>query len=176
MFIGTHFSRSNTFGVSEFYIYGDKIVSKQKARLPGDDVPACIMRDCLSESLFSHRKNSHRARGSSTAAAAELPWISIYVRISAPHMRQWHERFGTSLGKLARDKTSVLTTKLRLFCLVSLSLLPPRSSAPVLPSFRPSLFPIYWIRELPDSRNANLTCTRRRTRQEERGDWRVWTP
>lgn len=86
-----------------------------------------------------------------------------------------HERFGTSLGKLARDKTSVLAAKLRLFCLVSLSLLRLVSSSRRPSSLYPSLFPVYRLRELPESRNANLTCTTTNgARRKEFEHVRVW--
>lgn len=103
-------------------------------------------------SSFSRRKNTSYAE----VQHAEVPWISIYNLPTPPFLRSTraegtkHERFGTSLEKLARDKTSVLAAKLRLFCIVSL----------LSTLFHPSsLFRIYRLRELSESRDTNLTCT-----------------
>lgn len=105
---------------------------------------------------------------------SDSPLSPLFLSTCADGTR--HERFGTSLGKLARDKTSVLAAKLGLFCLVSLSLLRLLVSSSRRPSsLYPSLFPVYRLRELPESRNANLTCTTTNgARRKEFEHVRVW--
>jgi len=152
---------------------------KRETHLSRYNVPACIMRDCLSPGEFVlAKKNSHRVRESSTAdcsvyVRAEIPDFDIYTPVQLPLFRPTcadstrHERFGTSLEKLARDKTSVLAAKLRLFCLVFLSLL-----RPVSPLLSTSLLSTLLYSTSTDFANypspGTLISRVRRMRQEEK--------
>lgn len=81
------------------------------------------------ENLFPCRKNSGRVHGSLTAGYCGIS-VDFDVRFRPRYRPPYadgtrHERFGTSLGKLARDEMTVLTSKLWFFSLglaLSLSL------------------------------------------------------
>lgn len=143
------------------------------------NIPACIMRDCLSpESSFLRRKIHIMYAEVQRQVTMEVLWISIYAHpissVSVPHMRQyerWYEarkiRYlvgetcsGQDVGP--RGETSALLSRF------SLSLLYPIPSSRRPSSLCSSLFPIYRLRELPESRDANLTCTTTNEEQEER--------
>lgn len=90
------------------------------------NVLACIMRHCLSESSFSRRKTHIVYAEVQRRIAAEVPGIR-YIRpsdylVSASHMHRWYEvrKIRYLIGETCSGQ-DVLTAKLRLFYLVSLS-------------------------------------------------------
>lgn len=95
------------------------------------------------------------------------------------HMRRWYEArkirylvggnlLGTRRRSSRRNFGSSVSFPSRFF--VSY---PPLDVLP--PSLYPSLFPVYRLRELPESRNANLTCTTTNgARRKEFEHVRVW--
>lgn len=85
-----------------------------------------------------------------------------------------HERFGASLGKLAREETSVPVAKLRLFCLAvlpsrsPLRLVAPSSRHPSELATHPPFAPLSSNLANYPSPGTLILRVQRRTRQEER--------
>lgn len=140
------------------------------------NISARVTRDCLCSGEFvPAQKNSRRVRGSLTAGIARIP-----VDFDVCHRPTYadgtrHERFGASLGKLARDETTVLTTKLEFFSLsLSLCLVMFPSRSLIYPSSETSSVGSTSFANYP-SPGTLISHVRRRTRQEER-DLNVFGP